>query len=676
MSENNKNPNRLISESSPYLLQHAYNPVDWYPWGEEAFQKAAAENKPVLVSIGYSSCHWCHVMEKESFEDEEIAAIMNQNFVCIKVDREERPDIDQLYMNAVNIIYGHGGWPLNCFVLPDQRPFWGATYFPKERWADILHQISNIYKTEKETVENQAESVSRRINSQELIISDADSGLSEKQSLHEIIDTLKFDFDNLNGGNYGSPKFPMPALYSFLLHANYFLHDSAIAAHLKLTLQRMAFGGIYDHLGGGFARYSTDETWKVPHFEKMLYDNAQLISLYAAAYKQFHDPLFLSVIKETASFIRREMTSPNGGFYSALDADSEGVEGKYYVWKKEEIDLVLGENAALFSEFYQVGKAGKWEDENNILLKTLSEKEFAAKNNLDYQAFTDKMMNCRKLLLHSRSKRIRPFLDEKILVCWNALMIKAYTDLWQAASQNTYLEEAIKNAEFIEKNMIMTDGGVFRVFNKGVAKIPGFLDDYAFMTEALLGLYQATFDRHYLFWAKNLTDYAILHFYDSTVGLFFYNSGLSETLISRSKETSDNVIPSSNAVMAQNLFRLWRLFEDKDYLAISGRINDIMRNNAIKNPRFNYKFAELLTMNAYDFNLVVINGKGNATFRNDLIKNYLPNAMYAGTADDDAYLTVFENRISATNETRIFICTSKECLPPVTSVEEAIKHLR
>ena len=493
-SEEKKYTNELIKESSPYLLQHAHNPVNWYPWGEKALEKAVRENKPIIVSIGYAACHWCHVMEHESFEDEEIATYMNDHFICIKVDREERPDIDQVYMNAVQLITGQGGWPLNCITLPDGRPVYGGTYFNKKQWLHLLKQLDAFINQEAEKANEQAITLTKGINSTEYIQLNNNKTQHSISDLEDIFNHWQPNIDFINGGSKGAPKFPLPIGIQFLLDYHCLTKSEEALKAFTTTLDKMANGGIYDHIGGGFARYSTDAIWKVPHFEKMLYDNAQLVSLYANAYQFTKNEHYKTIIIETLEFIEREMTSNEGGFYASLDADSEGVEGKFYVWDKVELDQLLGLDAILIQEYYNVTSAGNWEGAN-ILYTTTNDPEFAANHNISTQTLHAKLMHAKKKLLQIRDKRIRPALDDKILTSWNALMLKGYVNAYNVLGDEKYLATALKNADFIINNCMDQDGKLNRNFKNGQSTINGFLDDYAFTIGAFIDLYQSTFDK-------------------------------------------------------------------------------------------------------------------------------------------------------------------------------------
>ena len=492
-STEHKFTNHLIHESSPYLLQHAHNPVTWYPWGKEALDKAQNENKLIIVSIGYAACHWCHVMEHESFENEEVAEFMNDNFVAIKVDREERPDIDQVYMNAVQLITGSGGWPLNCIALPDGRPIHGGTYFPKEQWLEMLSLVLDFVKENPDKVEQHAEALTQGVQSADMI--SVNTGVAEfvLTDLSAVFTLWKNDIDYINGGHKRAPKFPLPVGYQFLLHYNYIDPNADALQAVTTTLNRIADGGIYDQIGGGFARYSIDTYWKVPHFEKMLYDNAQLVSLYSTAYQQSKNPKYKIIVTETLDFIQREMTSKEDGFYSSLDADSDGEEGKFYVWTKNELENVLGDKADLIIDYYNVTETVNWEDGKNILFLSASEKEIADRNKITESQLTKRVLEAKQILLEERNRRIRPGLDDKILTSWNALMLKAYVDAYRVFDNKEYLETALKNAEFLLTKIKSADNRLNRNYKNGKATINAFLDDYAFTIDAFIALYQATY---------------------------------------------------------------------------------------------------------------------------------------------------------------------------------------
>ncbi len=669
-----KTTNKLIHETSPYLLQHAHNPVDWHAWNDETLDKARSTGKMMLVSIGYSSCHWCHVMERESFEDESIATLMNDNFICVKVDREERPDVDQVYMNAVQLITGSGGWPLNAFTLPDGKPFFGGTYFRKEQWRELLQNIALLYETRKEDLEDQAGALTKGVVESELINPVIEEAEISREDISMMTEKMKSSFDTVNGGSLGAPKFPLPNNYRFLL--NYYFHekDEKILEHIKLTLRKMAFGGIYDQIGGGFARYSVDTIWKVPHFEKMLYDNAQLVTLYSEAYLATGDSLFKQTIKETLKFINREMTHPSGGFYSALDADSEGEEGKYYTWTESEIEELLPDKADIVKRFYQIGREGEWENGKNILLRSSTEDEFAAGMGMDKVSFSKFIKDSKKVLLKERSKRVRPGLDDKILTSWNALMLKGYLKAYQALKEDKYLEEAVKNYEFLAEELEKKDGGLFHTWKDGKASINGFLEDYCFYIDALIELYQNTFDEDFLHKAIIVTEYAIENFYSEKNGLFFFTSKKDRQLIARKTELHDTVIPSSNSTMANVLYKLAQLADRSDYLDISKLMYRTVRKDMLKYSSAYTNWGILgIRLSRKHYN-VAITGKEFKALASGIRKKYLPNILLTAS-EKESDLPLLKGR-SDDKKSRIFVCTGKSCKLPVENVKDALDMIK
>ncbi|HLG02628.1 MAG TPA: thioredoxin domain-containing protein, partial [Bacteroidia bacterium] len=572
--------NRLIHESSPYLLQHAHNPVDWFAWGNEALAKAKTENKLILISVGYSACHWCHVMEHESFEDEKVARIMNDLFVCIKVDREERPDIDQVYMTAVQLMTGHGGWPLNCFALPDARPLYGGTYFPNERWIEILLTLADLWKGEPEKCFQYANELTEGVKKADRLIADKVSeGINDK-ALGLSVEQWSARFDNTEGGPARAPKFPLPNNYFFLLRYAHLAKKENLLKHVRLTLDKMAMGGIYDQLGGGFTRYSTDMLWKVPHFEKMLYDNGQLVSLYSEAFRATKDPLYREIVFETLQFVARELTHESGAFFSALDADSEGEEGKYYVWSRESLEELLGDDFKWFGAYYNINMTGAWEG-NYILLRREKDEEFAMKHGMTPEELKVKVARAKALLLPVRERRVRPGLDDKTLTSWNAIMLRGYVDAFETFGEDEFLLAALKNARFIVKNQLREDGGLWHSWKNGKSTINGFLEDYAFVIDAFLALYQVTFDEQWMQFAGKLSDYTLTHFDDAASGMFFFTSDQDAPLIARKTEIQDNVIPASNSVMARNLFYLGHFLGNTAYIERSARMLSLVQQDII-----------------------------------------------------------------------------------------------
>ena len=669
---NHKYTNELINETSPYLLQHAHNPVNWYAWNDETLRKAKSENKMLLISIGYSACHWCHVMEHESFEDEEVAKIMNENFICIKVDREERPDVDRIYLDAVQMIQGNGGWPLNCFALPDGRPVWGGTYFRKEQWKKVLQSIATHYKKKPEELIAQAEEITSGIKSSDLTFIKDEKEAITKDDLDNMVHNFVAGFDRTNGGRTGAPKFPVPNNYLFLLRYAALVNNEEVLSQVELTLQKMAAGGIYDQIGGGFARYSVDAHWHVPHFEKMLYDNAQLVSLYSEAFQMTGNKEYENVVKETLEFIRREMTNPEGAFYSSLDADSEGEEGKFYVWTKSEIEEVAGDDSKIINDYFGIDGPAYWEDEKNVLVKDKTIDELSQKYNKPANEVEEIIERAKEKLLKKRAERIRPSLDDKILTSWNALMIKGYIDAYMVFGKKDYLETAIKNAGFIFHKMKKSDGGLFHNYKNGRSTIPGFLEDYSFVIDATISLYEATFDEKWINEAKRLTDYVILHFYDEQSGMFFFTPDENTNLIARKMEITDNVIPSSNSVIAKSLFLLSHIFEEKKYKNIADKMLNNIKGKMISYPSSFSNWGILALYKVYPFYSVVIYGKESRARLMEMSKYYLPNIIKSGSVTKSE-LPLFENRF-VENKTMIYVCTEKGCKLPVEKVEDALKQ--
>lgn len=674
MKENSeKYTNSLIHETSPYLLQHAHNPVNWYAWNEATLELAKRENKLILVSIGYSACHWCHVMEYESFEDEEVAKVMNENFICIKVDREERPDVDQVYMDAVQMISGRGGWPLNCFALPDGRPFWGGTYFQKEQWMGILENLILLCDTQKDELIQQAVSLTDGINRNNFIdLEPGDSKLT-KELPEDMVFNFSTRFDQIEGGTKGAPKFPMPNNFLFLLRYYARTKKPDVLKQAELTLEKMASGGIYDQVGGGFARYSVDDRWHVPHFEKMLYDNAQLVSLYSEAYQLTKNELYKQVVKETLEFIDRELTNPEGGFYSALDADSEGVEGKFYVWKKAEIEAVIKENTDIVIDYFGIEKDAYWEEGNNVLIRAATISQLAEKYHKSKKEIEDIIHLSKSILLEKRTERIRPGLDDKILTSWNALMIKGFVDAYVAIGKRGYLQTAILNTDFLLQKVKQTDGGLFHNYKNGKATINGFLEDYAFLIEVLIVLYQATFDEKWMNEAKQLMEYTIDHFYDKQSELFYFTSNESNDLVARKIDVTDNVIPASNSSIAQSLLVLGLIYDKPEYKQIAEKMIKRVEDKLIAYPSAFSNWGILYLNLVYPFYTVVFTGEDSGKISKELNKSYFPDIIKAGSSGGSK-LPVFKDRF-VKDKTKIYVCTGNECKLPVESVEEAIKQI-
>lgn len=668
-------PNHLLGQTSPYLLQHLYNPVDWHPWGDETILKAQKENKPLLISIGYSTCHWCHVMERESFEDKEVAELMNNNFICIKVDREERPDIDHIYMSAVQMISGQGGWPLNCFALPDGKPFWGGTYFRKEQWKSVLLQIAELFKTKHEELLKQAKSLTEGIASAGFI----NSGQSVKDftvsQAEAVFQNIMGYMDKEKGGTLRAPKFPLPVNLEFLLLYYYFTGEKTAFDQVKLSLDKMAMGGIYDQIGGGFARYSTDNLWKVPHFEKMLYDNGQLISLYSNAWKVLKKTLYRDVVYQTVEFIEREMTSPEGVFYSALDADSDGEEGKFYVWQENEIDEIFGSDARLIKEYYQLGEKGYWENGNNILLRDVSDEEFSSKWNMPFEEFQKVIKNINMRLLSARAKRVRPSLDNKVIISWNALMIKGFTDAYTAFGDNSFLKKAKLAADVLIKNCITPEGKLARTMVEKKPFIDGFLEDYALFIQALIKLYEVSMNADYLFTAKLLNEYVLDNFSVPGTNLFSFSPMKGQETETPVYISYDGVISSSNSIMAVNLFSLSSYFEDQSLADRSSKMLSDMLNNVTQQSISYANWAYLLLLNIYPYYTLAVCGADAKKSLNEITKKYLPNVLFSFSTDKDYDIPVLQDRFRA-GQTWYYVCTRGYCKEPVTELGAALEQIR
>ncbi|HAA01057.1 MAG TPA: thioredoxin domain-containing protein [Flavobacteriales bacterium] len=666
-------PNRLSTESSPYLRQHAENPVDWFPWGEEAFSKAKAEGKLVLISIGYSSCHWCHVMEHETFSDVAAAEVMNRYFICIKVDREERPDIDQVYMNAVQLMSGQGGWPLNCFVMPDGRPVYGGTYFPRENWLKVLQHLNAIWKDEPEKVEDYAQRLTEGVQLRSDAIPEEGSNTFSAAYADQVVQRWKNHFDSIEGGPNRAPKFPLPNNYEFLLRYAIYRNDDSVMKHVRLTLDKIALGGIYDQLGGGITRYSTDMIWKVPHFEKMLYDNAQIISLYSEAFRFTRDPLYLEIAERSIRFCIEEWSKPESGFYSALDADSEGEEGKYYVWKKDELQGLLGEEYSWFSEYYNINYLGEWEHGNYILLRRERDDAFARKHKMDIDDFLQKKKKAHHLLMTVRKKRISPLLDDKILCSWNALMITALCDAWKCSGKNEYRDKAISTAHFILREMLKGDGGLYHCFHSGKAYVDGFLEDYAFCIEAFTRLFSITGDELWLAYADKWATYVLHYFSDENDILFYFTSSKSEALIARKTELSDNVIPASNSVMARSLHELGGIMGKIEYTHRANRMLQTVYSHMEAYGAGYSNWGMLLLDLLEEPKEVVVCGEDADTMALRILQDVPPHVrVYVCIAESD--LPLFKNRFK-TGQSLIYVCRNKSCNLPVQSPEEALEQL-
>jgi uncharacterized protein YyaL (SSP411 family) len=669
-----KHSNALIHENSPYLIQHAHNPVDWFPWGPEALEKAKKENKMLIISIGYAACHWCHVMEHESYEDEEVAAIMNEHFINIKVDREERPDIDDIYMTACQLSNGRNcGWPLNAFALPDGRPVWAGTYFPKQQWISILQQFIDYQRKDQERLEAAANSILKGMKQLDNVVETEEKIRIKDQDIKGLHDGFLEVIDWRKGGRTGQPKFPLPNNYEFLLEYHHQFEDPKSLEAVDVTLQNMAFGGIYDQLGGGFARYSVDKDWFAPHFEKMLYDNAQLVSLYSKAYQLNRHPLYAETVIESLAFIQRELSSPEGAFYSSLDADSEGEEGKFYVWTYGELQAALPDESTLelFMEYYHGQKSGNWEEGKNILHRSKSLEDFCREKGAVSEEVKNKVQSARARLMEIRANRIRPGLDDKILSSWNALMLQGYLDAYRALGHREYLETALKNGRFLRTQMMEEDFRMWRSYKDGHKKINAFLDDYAATIKAFMSLFETTQDLQWLDTAKNLTDYVLEHFWDASKIKLYYTSKLDPSLVTRKSELNDNVIPGSVSMMAKNLLFLSHYFSEDRYRSIAEKLFESI-SHTLKNSQQASYYSNWLSL-AIHLNHppkeVVIIGDKAPHFLEQLAKEFIPNALFIATEEENS-LPLTKDR-GVPGKTLVYICKNKVCQYPVASIREA-----
>lgn len=670
--------NDLIHETSPYLLQHAHNPVDWKPWSDNTLQLAKEENKLIIISVGYSACHWCHVMEHESFEDEKVAEVMNANYISIKVDREERPDIDQVYMDAVQLMTGSGGWPLNIVALPDGRPVWGGTYFKREQWMSALSQISKLFQEQPEQLYNYADQLEKGLKSMNLVTLNKETPDFNLTQIDSIVAEWSQSFDHVNGGLKRAPKFMMPNNYQFLLRYAYQTNDKSLLDFVNLTLTQMAYGGIFDQIGGGFSRYSVDDKWHVPHFEKMLYDNGQLVSLYADAYLLTKKDLYKNVITETLHFIETELTTPEGAFMSALDADSNNTqghleEGAYYVWTKEELKTLLSNDFTLFAEYYNVNQYGHWEGNNYVLIRTLDDVEFCKKFDLHQDELDSKKNKWHQALLKARALRERPRLDDKTLTSWNAIMLKAYVDAYRILRDEKYLDIAKSNANFILQQQLKEDGGLFHNYKNGHSSINGFLEDYALTIDAFISLYENTLDEQWLNYSRDFTNYALDHFYDSQNGMFFFTSNEDPSLVTRNIEYRDNVIPSSNSVMAKNLFKLSHYF-DNDYYQKTATtlLNNVQEEMKAYGSGFS-NWLDLMLNYTNPFYEVVVVGKNASNKLSEINEFYIPNKLIAGSTSAKESPLLKDRYLD--NKTMIYVCVNKTCQLPVTETDKALEMI-
>jgi uncharacterized protein YyaL (SSP411 family) len=661
--KSNSKPNALIHEASPYLLQHAYNPVYWLPWSAEALQKAERENKLVLVSIGYSACHWCHVMERECFEDVETADIMNMHFVCIKIDREERPDIDQLYLSSAHLMGQRGGWPLNCIALPDGRAVYGGTYFPRLKWQQVLLEIARIYKESKGELLDYAERLANGLRQTELFKIDSEKTAVEMTDLEASVEAWKQEFDREFGGPNRAPKFPLPSNYRFLLRYGYLCEKDEIIENVKLTLNTMAAGGIYDQIGGGFARYSTDVWWKVPHFEKMLYDNAQLISLYAEASLAFKNERYSEICKQTIAWAQRELSNGEGAYYSALDADSEGEEGKFYVWNEHELRQILTEEELeVFNHRYHWNEQSHWEEGHGHIL--------VAKGNA---ASNDAVLSINQKMLEYRNQRVRPGLDDKIILSWNAMMAAALADAARYTGEMDYLEMARKTLRFIEKNMIESGSQLFRIWKNGKRTVDGFLEDYVWLTRAYLAIYLAGYSKHDLDRAQQVHHAASELFQEAGEGLLYFTQERQDATVVRQLETNDNVIPSSNALFAENAYLLGRISGNEDWKERGMQMLRAVRRDIRGYGPGASQWMQLALESLKGINELVIVGNGAVESANRLRQTYRPGILLLAS-NDTIDFGLFKGR-EAQNQPVFYCCEAGNCSLPETNEAIVVEKL-
>lgn len=663
--------NKLLNESSPYLRQHASNPVWWYPWGAEALEVAKLENKLLIVSIGYSACHWCHVMEHESFSDNEVAEVMNVNFVNIKVDREERPDIDQIYMEALQMMTGRGGWPLNCICLPDGRPVYAGSYFTRSQWLDVLGQLQKIHAQNGPALLRQAEALAAGLQEDQIKLAPLADLQEDRPILKELmanwIPTLDFVF----GGHKGAPKFALPSAWIFALAYLHLNGGEQIEKILKLTLNKMYRGGLYDHIQGGFSRYCVDEAWEVPHFEKMLYDNAQLLVLYSQGLKYFKTREYRTVVLETVNFLLEELKQEDGLFSASLDADSEGEEGKYYIWTYKAVKEILQEDTALFACAYDLHPRGNWEGAKNILHRIQNDRALSEEFEMNEQEVGRKLEAAKLLLKKARSTRVPPGKDDKKICAWNALMLLAFLECSTSTGEEVYLQEALLLAQAIDDKFRNRKGGLYRLANGGKHAQNAFLDDYAFTIGAFISLYEHTFDLKWLEKAKVLCEFVIAHFSGESDAYFYYSSDLDEKLIARKRELSDNVIPSSNSQMAINIWRLSSLYKRADWKKIALNMLQGVCGNIPEGGAYFSNWALLYLNQEYGILEVCIIGEDWKSLLREMRGHYLPHVIFSG-GDNEKGLPAHRGK-KIDGETLIYVCKDNTCFSPVHTTAQALE---
>ena len=671
--------NNLINETSPYLLQHAYNPVHWNPWNKKYIDQAKSENKLIVISVGYSSCHWCHVMERESFEDTLVAKVMNEKYISIKVDREERPDIDNVYMSAVQLMTGSGGWPLNVVTLPDGRPIWGGTYFTKDQWIAALNQISELYNKDPDRLITYADQLEEGIKSLDIIELNNSTAKFSMQDLENLVNIWSEKFDKDFGGNIGAPKFMMPSNLHFLLKYAHQTKNRKILNHVNNSLIKMAYGGIYDHIGGGFSRYAIDEKWHIPHFEKMLYDNAQLISLYSDAYKLTKNNLFKNVVYQTIDFIDNNFKDSKGGYFSSLDADSENdnkqlEEGVFYTWNKNNLMKLLKNNFPLFSDYYNINEYGLWENGNYVLIRKMNDIEVSKKYNITTEKVSEIIANCNVILFNEREKRSKPRLDDKVLASWNGLMIKGLADSYKAFNDKIFLKNAVDNGNFIIDNLLNNSGQLLHSYKAGESKINAYLEDYAAVISGFISLHEITLDKKWLDYSKKMTEYVYDNFHNNSNQMFYFTSIKDDKLINRTVDFRDNVIPSSNSIMANNLFLLSHYYDNENYFnTASTMLNNVVTEIGSYPSSFS-NWLDLMLKMSDSFYEVAITGEKAINLANEINNVFQPNKLIIGS-EKESNLPLLKNRF-INGESYIYVCVKKACKLPVKNSDKAIELIR
>jgi len=657
--------NKLFKETSPYLLEHAHNPVNWQAWSSEAFEEAKSKNQLVVISIGYSSCHWCHVMEEETFENEEVAKLMNENFVSIKVDREERPDIDEVYMTAINLIKGNGGWPLNVIALPNGKPIYTGTYHTSKEWKEVLSKISKSYGEDPKRAQEYANMIAEGIKESNFISFEEDYQKLEKNILENYVNKWALNWDVQLGGDKVQQKFMLPSTYSFLMDYGLLQVDKKALKHVQNSLLKMSNGGVYDHVGGGFFRYSTDEKWAIPHYEKMLYDNAQLLGLYSKAYRAFKDEEYKEVVQGIANFLKTTMKSQSGGFYAAIDADSDGDEGAYYTWTKEEINSVLGSEYEDFSKYFTIYSENSQEDKN-VIFKSVPDSVFLQRNSMTSEDLVHKKQIWKGKLLHKRNDREHPAIDDKIIISWNALLISGFVEAYKAFGEEEYLNMAQSTFKFIESKGFH-DGNLIHSYKKGGRRINGFLDDYAYFISALNDLYSVTHDTKYLNISKELVTKVNKNFSSDTSVQYQYSEN--DELISPILKIDDGVLPSPNSIMAENLFFLGHIYYNEDWLNKSEEMVESIQIAVKENPSAYAKWNHLYLKHSFNFLEIAIIGKEANEVYKSFTKDYYPNSLTVASVEESE-IPLFEERYIS-GETYIYVCENRSCKRPVTTVEAA-----